>query len=101
MQDDTQQGHCSNGGDFPTKAVDLCFRGRGGLLRADTAELTLVSGSFMFESTLPTAGLCYHSPVAALQASSHSEISAHIFRTWDRGAPLMFVSGKFAIAICY
>ena len=89
------------GGTSPGKASDLCFRGRGGLLRADAAELTLVSGSVAFESALPTAGLRYHSPVAALQASSRSEISARIFRTWDRGAPLVFASGKFAIAICY
>jgi hypothetical protein len=90
-----------HGGDFPTKASESCFRGRGGLLRADAAELTLASGSVVLESALPTAGLCYHSPVAALQASSRSEISARIFRSWGRGAPLVFAGGKFAIAISF
>ena len=91
----------AHGGDIPSKASESCFGGRGGLLSADAAELTLVSGSVAFESALPTAGLRYHSPVAALQASSRSEISARNFRTWDRGAPLVFASGKFAIAISY
>ena len=92
---------CTHGGDSPAKALESCFRGRGGLLRADAAELTLVSGSVAFESALPTAGLRYHSPVATLQASSRSEIRARIFRTWGRGAPLVFASRKFAIAISY
>ena len=79
----------------------MSLRVREVLLRAEVAELTLASGSVAFESALPTAGLRYHSPVASLQAPSRSEISARIFRSWGRGAPLVFAGGKFAIAISY
>ena len=96
MTDDT-----AHGGDLPSSGFGIVLQGRRGLLRADVAELTLVSGSVVLESALPTASLCYHSPVAALQASSCSEISVRIVRSWGRGAPLMFASGKFAIATSY
>ena len=41
------------GGTPPAKALRSCFRGRGGLLRAHAAELTLASGSVVLESALP------------------------------------------------
>ena len=90
------------GGDrLPSQGFGILLQGWEGLLRADVAELTLIPGSVVFEGALSTAGLRYHSPVAALQVSNRSEISARIFRSWGRGAPLVFASGKFAIAISY